>query len=437
MKHVKSGIKLWNKAKRIIPGGTQLLSKRSEMFLPEQWPSYFKKAKGVDVWDLDGNKYTDMTIMGVGACILGYSDLDVNAAVLKVVKDGSMCTLNSPEEVELAENLLRIHPWAGGVRFCRTGGEAMAIAVRIARAYSKRDKVAFCGYHGWHDWYLATNIADPNNLDQHLLEGLQPLGVPKSLANTAIPFQYNQIKQLEEIVEKNDIGVIVVEPLRHQEPQAGFLKNVRKIADDANAVLIFDEITIGFRKNVGGVHLLYNVNPDIAVFAKALGNGFPIGAIIGNSEVMDVAQLTFISSTYWTERIGPAAAVSTIKKMEKYDVPRHLSKIGSEINKGWNDAAKKNDINLEVLKPNALITFKLNYDNGQAIRTLFTQELLKKGYLAGPSVYVSFAHTKKIVNSYLEAVNETFEFISKSINDNNVESKLEGPIAHTGFQRLT
>ena len=160
---IEKGIKLWNKAKKIIPGGTQLLSKRSEQFLPEQWPSYFKKAKGVEIWDLDGNKFIDMSLMGVGACILGYADDDVNDSVKKIIDKGTMTTLNCPEEVELAELLLHLHPWADMVRYAKTGGEAMAIAVRIARAYTRKDTIAFCGYHGWHDWYLSANLADDKN----------------------------------------------------------------------------------------------------------------------------------------------------------------------------------------------------------------------------------------------------------------------------------
>ena len=214
-----TGQKLWKKAKTLIPGGNQLLSKRAEMFLPDQWPAYFKKAKGIRVTDLDGKTYTDFSRMGIGACVLGYADSDVNRAVKKAVDSGSMSTLNSPEEVELAEVLTNLHPWADMVRYARTGGEAMSIAVRIARAYSGKEKIAFCGYHGWHDWYLSGNLASDKNLDGHLLPGLEPRGVPRGLLNTAIPFRYNHIEELEEIVKKYSIGVIVMEPYRHEEPE--------------------------------------------------------------------------------------------------------------------------------------------------------------------------------------------------------------------------
>ncbi|MHA1284341.1 MAG: aminotransferase class III-fold pyridoxal phosphate-dependent enzyme [Promethearchaeota archaeon] len=433
----QKGLDLWNKAKKIIPGGTQLLSKRSEMFLPNQWPSYYSKAKGVEIWDLDNIHYYDMTIMGVGSCILGYADDDVNQAVIEAIKNCSMTTLNCPEEIELAELLLKLHTWAGAVRYARTGGEAMAIAVRIGRAYTGKDKIAFCGYHGWHDWYLSSNLADNANLDGHLLPGLEPKGVPRNLINTAFPFEYNNIKQLETIIKTHDIGVIVVEPIRHKEPKNNFLNRVRNIADDINAVLIFDEITAGWRLTVGGSHLFFKVNPDMMVMGKAISNGYPMAAIIGKSEIMDAAQTSFISSTYWTERIGPTAAIATINKMKNCNVPKHLDEIGNLIGKGWKKLAQKHDLSISVLPPNALITFTFEYDNALELKTLFTQEMLKRGYLASNSVYVSYAHNKKIINTYLKNVDEVFYIIKKAIDERSVSKLLKGPIAHNGFQRLT
>ncbi|MBI2474688.1 MAG: aminotransferase class III-fold pyridoxal phosphate-dependent enzyme, partial [Candidatus Taylorbacteria bacterium] len=249
--------KLWQTAKQMIPGGSQLLSKRAEMFLPDGWPAYYKKAKGIEISDLDGRKYLDFSLMGVGACVLGYADPDVNRAVRKAVDEGSMSTLNCPEEVELAREMLKLNPWAGGVRYGRTGGEGVAIAVRIARAFSGKDKVAFCGYHGWHDWYLSSNLASDKNLDGHLIKGLEPAGVPRSLSETALPFRYNHIEEFESILEKHNVGVVVMEPIRHQEPKDDFLKKVRKITRDKKIVLIFDEVSSGFRLRLGGSHKLF------------------------------------------------------------------------------------------------------------------------------------------------------------------------------------
>ncbi len=435
---IKKGQELWNKAKKIIPGGNQLLSKRSEMFLPEGWPSYYQKAKGVEIWDLDNNEFIDMSIMGVGTCILGYADDDVNEKVKKAIDEGSMATLNSFEEVELTELLLSLHSWAGMVRYARTGGEAMAIAVRIARAFKRKDKIAFCGYHGWHDWYLAANLADDKNLDGHLLPGLKPLGVPRCLKGTAMPFTYNQINELERIIQNNDIGVIVLEPIRHYEPENDFLNKVRDIARKIGAVLIFDEITSGFRMNVGGVYKLYNIEPDIVVYGKAMGNGFPIAAIVGKKEIMDLAQESFISSTFWTERIGFVAAIATIKKMLKNNVPPHLIKIGNLIKRGWKDLAKKHNLKIKILGIPPLATFLFDYDReNQALHTLFTQEMLKRGFLASKQVYVSYSHKEEHIKNYLNNVDKVFGIIKDAINENNVHYLLKGPVAHKGFRRLT
>lgn len=436
MKSTK-GIKLWNKAKKVIPGGTQLLSKRPELHLPEQWPSYFKKAKGVEVWDLDGNKYIDMSLMGVGSCTLGYADPDVNKAVKKVIDQGNMNTLNSPEEVELAKELIKIHPWADMVRYARTGGEAVAVATRIVRAYSKKDKIAFCGYHGWHDWYLSTNLTGEKNLIGHLLPGLSPMGVPRGLAKTALPFYYNKINELEKIIKQHDIGAIIMEPTRHQEPKDGFLQKVRQIANQNKIVLVFDEISAGFRQNVGGVHLLYKVYPDIAVFGKAISNGYPMSAIIGRKKIMQAAQKTFISSTYWTERVGPTAALATIKKMKKNNTPKHLDKIGRMIGEGWKNIAAKHNLDISVGGPSPLINFSFNYKNSQEVKTLFIQEMLKRGFLAFPTVYVSYSHKEQHVQKYLKAVDRVFGIIRAAIKRNQVKKLLKGPVAHTGFQRLT
>lgn len=429
--------RLWQEAKQIIPGGTQLLSKRVEMFLPDHWPAYYTKARGVEITDLDGNTYIDMSLMGVGACTLGYADADVNRSVKKAIDRGSMSTLNCPEDIALAKELLSLHPWADMVRYARTGGEAMAVAVRIARAASKKATVAFCGYHGWHDWYLSGNLASNKNLDGHLLAGLEPAGVPRPLVQSAVPFQYNNLEQLKKIVQENEIGVIVMEPMRHQEPHPGFLESVRKIADEVHAALIFDEISSGFRMRLGGIHMHYGVHPDIAVFGKAMSNGYPMAAIIGKRAIMDAAQTTFISSTYWTERIGPTAALATIKKMRRLRTASHIDRIGKKIGEGWKRLAKKHGLDITTIGPNALITFSFNSRESQELKTLFTQEMLKRGFLASLTVYVSFAHKATHVKKYLNAVDEVFGILSAAIADGRVKDLLEGPVAHKGFARLT
>ena len=433
------GQSLYRKAKLRIPGGTQLFSKRPELFLPEQWPSYYSKAEGAEVWDLDDSKYVDMSYMGLGACILGYADPEVDNAVKAAIASGSMCTLNCPEEVELADLLCELHPWAEMVRYARTGGEAMAIAVRIARAKTKKDKIAFCGYHGWHDWYLAANLGEEDVLDGHLLPGLEPAGVPRSLRDTAFAFHYNEIEELRAIVSqhRDEIGTIVMEPVRNHKPEPGFLEEAREIATSIKAVLIFDEVSSGWRLTTGGAHLLYEVTPDIAVFAKAMSNGYPMAAIIGIGDVMRAAQDSFISSTCWTERIGPAAALATIHKHQRCNVSEHLIEIGERVQFGWKSAADQHGVKISVSGIPPLGHFSFEYESGQAIRTLFTQEMLQKGFLATNGFFASYAHQDHHVENYLKAVDETFALAAKAIERNEVEKLLKGPVAHSGFHRLT
>uniref|UniRef100_UPI00374DC721 aminotransferase class III-fold pyridoxal phosphate-dependent enzyme n=1 Tax=Flavobacterium sp. TaxID=239 RepID=UPI00374DC721 len=325
------GQELYKKAKTLIPGGTMLLSKRPEMFLPDLWPAYFSKSKGCKVWDLDGKELTDMSIMGIGTNTLGYGNDEVDAAVIETVKKGNMSTLNCPEEVYLAEKLIEMNPWADMVRFARSGGEANSIAIRIARAASGKDQVAICGYHGWHDWYLSANHNAGDDLSGHLIPGLSPLGVPKNLKNTVFPFHYNNYEELVSIVENNNIGVIKMEVLRNFGPEDNFLQKVRDLATQKNIVLVFDECTSGFRETFGGIFQKFGVEPDITMFGKTIGNGYALTAVVGRKSVMEAAQSTFISSTFWTERIGPTAALATLGVMEKMKSWELITKVGNKM----------------------------------------------------------------------------------------------------------
>jgi len=434
-----SGQLLWDKAKTIIPGGNQLLSKRCEMFLPGLWPAYYKKAKGCDIWDLDGNKFIDFAQMGVGSSVLGYCDPDVNHAVKSAIDNGSMTTLNSYEEVELAELILSLHPWASMVRYSKTGGEACAIATRIARAASGKDKIAFCGYHGWHDWYISSNLSDNANLDGQLLPGLEPKGVPRGLKGTALPFNYNDIDSLDQIIKDHgdQVGVIYMEPQRGSAPQDSFLQKVREYADKINAVLIFDEVTSGFRINPAGIHMKYGVEPDMAIFGKAIGNGYPISIIIGKKEVMDAAQSTFISSTFWTERIGFVAAKATINKFVDLHVHESLTKYGNLINQGWIDISKEANLSIDItgIPPLTHIDFKC-YDPAAA-QTYYTQEMLKKGYLLGASVYTTYAYSNEIIGRFIEESLPVFHQLSKLIETKSISNELQYGKKHSGFKRLT
>ena len=431
-----TGQKLWKRAKQVIPGGNMLLSKRSEIFLPDQWPAYFSKAKGCKVWDLDGKEYVDMSIMGIGTNILGYGHPEVDEAVYKTIESGNMSTFNCPEEVYLAEKLIELHPWADMVRFARSGGEANAIGIRIARAATGKDKVAICGYHGWHDWYLSANLGNEKNLAGHLLPGLEPNGVPQSLRGSVFPFTYNNFDELEALVNQHDIGVIKMEVVRNHEPQDNFLHKVRQLAIERGIVLIFDECTSGFRQTFGGLHKLYDVEPDMAMFGKALGNGYAITAVIGRREVMEAAQNTFMSSTFWTERIGPSAALKTLEVMSRTKSWEQITRIGQGITNGWKKLGKEQGLSINTSGLPALTSFSFNSPNSLAYKTLITQEMLAKGYLAGTSVYVCTEHSPGILTDFFEALAPIFGLIKECEEGRDVMSLLKGPICHSGFKRL-
>jgi glutamate-1-semialdehyde 2,1-aminomutase len=431
-----TGQKLWKRAKSVIPGGNMLLSKRAEMFLPEQWPAYFSRAKGCQVWDMDGKQYTDMSIMGIGTNILGYGHPEVDAAVNQTVASGNMSTLNCPEEVYLAEKLVELHPWANMVRLARSGGEANAIAIRIARAASGRDKVAVCGYHGWHDWYLSANLGDDEKLAGHLLPGLDPKGVPQNLRGTVFPFNYNNYAELENLVNTHDIGVIKMEVVRNKGPEDNFLHKVRKLATDRGIVLIFDECTSGFRQTFGGLHKMYGVEPDMAMFGKALGNGYAITATIGRREIMEAAQSSFISSTFWTERIGPTAALKTLEVMERMKSWDTITNTGLNISARWKQLAKKYRLQIDQWGLPALAGYTFRSDNALAYKTLITQEMLAKGYLAGNCVYICTEHSADIIDGYFAELDPIFATIKECEEGRDVMTLLKGPVCHGGFKRL-
>ena len=427
---------MWQRAKRVIPGGSMLLSKRAEMYLPADWPAYFSRTSGCTVWDLDDHAYLDVGLMGVGTNILGYSHRSVDDAVRAVIDGGNLSTLNAPEEVLLAEELCELHPWADMARFARSGGEICAIAIRIARAASGRDGVAFCGYHGWHDWYLAANLHEDDSLDGHLLPGLEPRGVPRGLTGTSTPFRFNDLEGLASIMATGDIGVIMMEVQRADPPAPGFLEGVRALADRHGAVLVFDECTSGFRRTLGGLHLHYGVNPDLATFGKTLGNGYAITAVIGRREVMEAAQSTFISSTFWTERIGPAAALAALKAMRAEDAPARVHEIGLSIQGRWRELAAEHDLAITVGGLPALAGYSVDGRDPLLMKTYIIRRLLDQGFLGAMSMYASVAHTDEVLDRYAATLSVVFSEVSR-MDDEQVAALLPHGTAHGGFARLT
>ena len=430
-----TGQKIWKRAKNIIPGGTMLFSKNPDLFLPGKWPAYYSRTKGCRIWDLDNVRYDDMSFMGLGTNILGYNHPDIEKKVIRIIKSGNMSTLNSIEEILLAEKLISLHPWSEMARFTRSGGEANAVAIRIARAASGKDNVAICGYHGWHDWYLSSNITNKKNLDQHLMNNTPIAGVPKNLKNTVFPFEYNNFQQLRAIVENKNIGTIKMEVKRNHEPTNNFLKKVRKLATDKNIVLIFDECTSGFRQTFGGLHKFYDVNPDIAIFGKALGNGYAINAILGKRSIMSCISSTFISSTFWTERIGSTAALETLNVMEKVKSWQTISSIGKSIKKKWLNIARAHKVRISIQGMNALPNFFFNSENNLKYKTLISQEMLKKNLLASTSVYCSIVHEEKILIKYFDILDDIFFKISKvENNQNSIDEFLQSETCISGMR---
>ena len=427
-----------NRGKHRIAGLTQLLSKRPDQFAPGVWPTYFSKASGTVVWDLDGIQYTDMSISGIGANVLGYCDSEVDSAVIQCVRSGNSTSLNAPEEVELAELLCDVHSWADKVRYTRSGGEALSVAVRIARASTGRDRIAFCGYHGWSDWYLAANLGDDDSLNGHLLPGLSPLGVPKGLRGTALPFRYNKIDELKAIYDQypGEVAAVVMEPLRNEMPEPGFLEAVKLLTKLSGAVLIFDEVSSGFRLNAGGAHIKIGVEPDVAVFAKAISNGYPMAAIIGRSEVMDAVERTFISSTYWTDRIGPVAALASLRKYQRENVSAHLSLIGKAVQDLWTQAATDAGLPIHVYGIYPMSYFAFDGPSAQAMMTLYVQEMLKHGFLASNRFYANFAQQLEHVEKFGVAMRRVFLDIADLSRQESLMAHLAGGVSRPGFHRL-
>lgn len=437
---MSKGQKLWKRAQNVIPGGNMLLSKRPEMYAPNQWPTYYSKAKGCLVWDVSNTKFTDMSLMSVGTNILGYANSKVDNAVIDAIKKSNMSSLNCYEEIFLGEKLIDMHKHFDMVRYARTGGEANSIAIRLARAASGHDKIAICGYHGWHDWYLAANLNSQNTdgiLKDHILPGLSTKGVPKNLKNTIFPFKFNDFETLEKICSQNKIGAIKMEIFRNIPPKKNFLEKVRNLASKKNIVLIFDECTSGFRESFGGLHLKYKIKPDMCILGKALGNGFSITAVLGKKEIMENAQTTFISSTFWTERSGYVAALKSLEIMEKIKSWKIISDQGLKLKKMIKKIGQNNKLKIDITGLDSCPSYTIKSNNWLKYKTFITQELLHNKILGANTTYISICHKDEILKNYASNLDSIFAKIYKcEKNIENIDSLLKGPVCHSGFKRL-
>jgi len=437
-KKINKGHKLWIEAKRVILAGNMLLSKRPDLFLPNLWPTYFSKTKSCYIWGIDNKKYLDMSFMGVGTNILGYNNKKVDQAVRNAVKKGNLSTLNAPEEVTLAKKLISIHKWASSVKFARTGGEIATVAVRIARNFSGKSKILLCGYHGWHDWYLSANLKSKNSLKKHLFDQININGVPKELSNLTYAFEYNDFRGLQKIFKSTTgFGVLIMEVKRNQPPKNNFLKKVRNFCNRHKIVLIFDECTSGFRENYGGLQLKYKINPDILLLGKAIGNGYAITALLGKRKIMQKSRNLFISSTFWTERIGTVAALATLKEMKRIKSWEIITKIGKKITKEWSRIFKKYNIKFEIKGLSSILIFEFKKKNFNAYKTFITQEMLKKNILANNTIYISTEHNDKVLKKYFLEFEKVIKKIHLIENQKKkIERFLETKQASLGLKRI-
>jgi glutamate-1-semialdehyde aminotransferase len=426
---VERSYDLYRKALEIIPGGTQLISRRPQLYAPGLTPPYVSRGKGSRFWDLDGNEYVDF-MMCVGAAILGYADDAVDAAVVEQIRQGTGYSVSHPLEYELAWELVDTIPCAEMVRYCKGGGEANTIAVRIARAYTGREKVLFCGYHGWHDWYLAANLENDSVLDTHLLPGIKPQGVPHGLAGTALPFRYNDLTSLEEQLERHQgqVACIILEASRGASlPTPGFLEGVRTLAAAHGAVLIFDEVVTGFRLGLGGVQEQFGVLPDMATYAKAISNGYAMGAVVGRRAVMQIVGEMFVSSTYWSDTVGLAAALATIRELRRRDAFRRIAAIGAWLQQQFDELAEEHDLPLRTA--GLPQQFAITVTDGDAVqrrglKDYYVQEMTRRGFFTSFGVNPCYAHTDADLEQTAGAWREVFPLLRAALRTGDWEARL-------------
>ncbi len=439
-KRIQKSLELYQRALETIPGGTQLISRRPTRFAYGVSPIYAARAKGARFWDVDGHEYIDW-VSGIGAIILGYADPVVDEAVKEQIGRGTMYSINHELEVELAEELIELVPCAEMVRYAKCGGEACAMAVRIARGVTGRDKILFCGYHGWHDWYLAANLSAEANLNEHLFSGIEPIGVPQALAGTAIPFPYGDLNALGDLLVKyrEQVAAVVMEPMRSVEPPPGYLLGVAQACCDHEVLLVFDEVSTGFRLTAAGVQPHVGVSPDMAVFAKSISNGYPMAAVVGRRDVMAAAAHMFISSTYWSDTIGLRAALTTLREIRHRDLPAHFDWLGGELKTGLNEIARETGLNVtcDGIRVHPHLHFHdVDADTRVRLATLYMQEMAKRGCHGYPSFYLNGAQGTAEIEQTMSAARETFTILARGLETKSLDQLLECELQQESFRRL-
>lgn len=391
-----------------------LLSKRADQFSPNGWPQNYLKAKGQIVWTDEGKLFLDYSIGGIGATTLGYACDFVDERVINTIANGSATSLNSYEEVIATKKLIEAVPWIDSARYTRSGGEATTLAIRIARAKTLRTKVLFSGYHGWHDWYLCA--AHSFQLGNHLLDHLPIAGVPKELDGTAIPFDYGDFDGFDRCIKKHikDIAAVILEPMRYSMPDVKFLEHVKKFCSENGIILIYDEISSGFRFNNSAVHLDTNALPDLVVFSKAIGNGYPIGVIAGKSSVMEAVKDSFISSTTHTESVGFSAMSAVLDFYAKNNVSEMLNEKGGAVRKILIKTAKIKNLEITTKGQNQLWNWSFCCEPtlNRQLQTIVTESMLASSILFSNRVYATLGFDPDFYPIFERALNKAFQLVS-------------------------
>ncbi|MCE7980630.1 MAG: aminotransferase class III-fold pyridoxal phosphate-dependent enzyme [Caldilinea sp. CFX5] len=431
---------LYKRAGELIPGWTQLISRRADQFARGVSPIYAQRAKGSRFIDVDENEYIDW-VNAVGAIILGHADDVVDGAVKEQIDRGSLYTLNSPLEVELAEELCNTLPSAEMVRYTKGGGEACAVAARIARGATGRDKILFCGYHGWHDWYQAANFGVDPESGEYPFAGIEPIGVPKALAGTVIPFSYGNPAMLEALLNEHagEVAAIMMEPARSELPAPGYLEGVKALAHQHEAILIFDEVSCGWRQAIGGIQSVVGVTPDMTVVAKAMSNGYPMGAVVGARAVMEPAARMFISSSYWSDNIGLVAALTTIRELKRRDSETQLRIIGEKLRTAINGAIAEAGLpgKCAGLSANPYVALDLPAGvDSRKVSTLFIQEMARRGVHTYMSFKATLAHSDNDIAQTGAAATAAFKVIKQGLDQGNLDSLLVADVKKEPFRRL-
>lgn len=418
--------KLFDRASLLIPRAAQTLSKTPDQFVIGVSPYSLTKGKGAYVWDVDGNKYLDFTC-SLGGVVLGYGQTEVEKAVLSQREKGGIFGLPGDLEVELATELKKLMPFCEMSRFGLNGSDATAAAIRVARAYTGRDHIAKCGYHGWHDWTIATNK-------------LRSRGVPEAVKKMTHEFLYNDISSLEKIFKEypDQIAAVIMEPVDAEMPQKEFLSKVGELAKRNGAVFVFDELITGFRLAKGGAAEYFGIEPDLVCYGKAISNGEPLSVLAGRRQIMSILDEVFVSFTYAGFLPSLAAALATIKFMRSHDVSKRLWSNGQLIMDGYNNLAKKYFLPTKAIGHACHPVFSFKDEKGEdnlALKTLFLQETVKRGLLTNCKIFTSYAHRPQEIHQALKIIEEAFGVMAKAMRSGDITNYLEGPVVRARYIR--